>query len=459
MQRISERVGRPIASVRTTNIVTNQKEEPTVTNPSHSKAARVFALTLLAGLTLAGAVIGSQAQSVLGHRPPGVSRVSRQRPWRGTFRPAQAAQSPSSAPTWSPVFPAVSDPDLFAFRAEHSAVYDPGSNTMIVFGGVDQNFAMQSNVLTETNANGNGGAVAGAWSELPTDVFPFPPARSFHSAVYDQSNNRMIVFGGCADSECLIPLNDTWVLTNANGTGGTATWSQLNPIGTPPNPRANHNAVYDAANNRMMVFSGDNGSVPFSDVWVLSNANGLGGTPAWTQLSPTGGTPDAIDGSTAVYDPAANIMIVFSGGNFLNSSWILSNANGLGGTPAWTNLLANGAAGSPKGRIGAAAIYDSTSNRMTIYGGNSGGGITNPDLDFVALGDVWVLANANGAGGSPVWTQLHPKVAGDGGIPPVGREFFTAVRDPGTDSMIILGGDSIEGIYLSTWVLSHANGL
>lgn len=70
-----------------------------------------------------------------------------------------------------------------------------------------------------------------------------------------------------------------------------------------------------------------------------------------------------------------------------------------------------------------------------------------------------MLANANGSGGSAAWTQLKPKVAGDGGVPPVGREYFTAVGDPGTNSLIIFGGESFEGIYLSTWVLSHGNGL
>jgi hypothetical protein len=33
------------------------------------------------------------------------------------------------------------------------------------------------------------------------------------------------------------------------------------------------------------------------------------------------------------------------------------------------------------------------------------------------------------------------------------------VGDPATDSMMVFGGDTIEGIYFSTWVLSHANGL
>ena len=259
---------------------------------------------------------------------------------------------------------------------------------MIVFGGIDGSITLQNDVLRDSNANGSGGFEAGTWSELNL-YYPVPPPRDFHSAVYDQTNNRMIVFGGCADVYCFAPLNDTWVLSNANGSGGTPAWTQLTPSGTLRIPREFQNAVYDATNNRMIVYSGDNGGPnfsSFSDVWVLTNANGLGGTPAWTELLPTGGPPDAIDGSTAVYDPTTNTLIVFSGGNFLNSVWTLSNANGLGGTPVWANLIANGKAGSPRGRYDAAAIYDSTTNRMTIYGGTADGGLTNPDFDFQALG-------------------------------------------------------------------------
>jgi hypothetical protein len=341
----------------------------------------------------------------------------------------------------------------------HSAVYDPGTNSMIVFGGADGNFVLQNNVLVNSDANGSGSLGAGSWSELSLS-YPVPPPRISHSAVYDQTNNRMIVFGGCADLYCFLPLNDTWVLSSANGSGGTPTWTQLTPTGAAPSPRYDHNAVYDATNNRMIVYSGeDANSVGLSDVWVLSNANGLGGTPAWTQLSPTGGPADAIDGSTGVYDPATNTMIVFGGYPFVNSVWTLSNANGLSGTPAWTNLIATGKAGSPPVRWGAQAIYDSTTNRMTIYGGTGDFGTTNPDFDFGAYGDAWVLTNANGHGGSPVWAQLHPKWEGDGNVQPGARFYHTAVRDPGTNSMIIFGGQTIESIYSQPWVLSHANGL
>lgn len=412
---------------------------------------------LLASLMQITTVVNSAAQDTPGPNP-GAARMRWLRPSQRGSRLSQPPQVSPSVPTWTILFPASNDPDLNPELAAHSAVYDPGSNTMIVFGGLDANSVPQNNVLVETNANGTGGIEAGAWSELSLDPFLSPPARAFHSAVYDQTNNRMIVFGGCADVVCHIPLNDAWVLTNANGLGGTPAWTQLSPSGTLPSPREFHNAMYDATNNRMIVYSGDNGVVDFTDVWVLSNANGLGGTPAWTQLSPTGSTPDAFDGASAAYDPARNTMIVFGGTNFGNSVWTLSNANGLTGTPAWTNLIGNGAAGSPKGRFAAQAVYDSTGNRMTIFGGNGNFGSTNPDFDFGTFNDVWVLANANGSGGTPAWTQLHPKWSGDGIVLPGTRTWFSAVRDPGTNSLIIFGGISIEAGYVSPWVLSHANG-
>ena len=94
-------------------------------------------------------------------------------------------------------------------------------------------------------------------------------------------------------------------------------------------------------------------------------------------------------------------MIVFGGGNYVNSVWTLSNANGMTGTPAWSNVVANGMVGAPRGRYDAQAVYDPTSNRMTIFGGDGDFGPTNPDADIATFNDVWVLANANGNGRAP----------------------------------------------------------
>jgi hypothetical protein len=363
--------------------------------------------------------------------------------------PAKAFIS-SATPGWTPFFQFTPHTGLDA----HSAVYDSATNVMIVFGGFDAGLAYRDTnaVLLRADANGSGN-----WSTLIANGIAGSPApREAHTAVYDSTDNRMIVFSGCDRASFTSPcavLSGVWVLTNANGQGGTPAWTKLSPTGTAPAPRIFHTAVYDSANNRMIIFGGSNATQLFYDVWVLSNANGLGGTPAWTRLSPNGGPPSNVAAASAVYDPNNNIMMVFGGitnitfTGFSNAVWTLSHANGLGGTPQWTNIVANGAAGSPARRALLAATYDAANNRMTIFGGEVSSAIG-------ATNDVWVLAGANGLGGTPTWTRLTPA-----GIPPGTRAEHTAVYDAANNLMIIFAGENLDSQHYITWVLSDANGL
>ena len=332
-----------------------------------------------------------------------------------------------------------------------SAVFDPATDRMMVFGGGTSS-GNTNEVWVLTSADGLWGTPQ--WIKLSPAGDPsygLPAPRKNHSAVYDPSSNRMIVFDGCSAS-CGSFLEDVWVLTNADGIGGTPAWIELFPSGGPPGGRSGQAAVYDPGTNSMIIFGGDSstsGNPPtYSDVWVLSNANGLGGTPTWTELSPTGGPPagQAYDG--AVYDPINNRMIVFGGYSqasvYSNATWALSNANGQGGTPLWTNLTAEGASGSPPATQGSAAVYDVASNRMTIFGGY--------DPSGTFYNNVWLLTDANGLGGTPTWMQLTPT-----GGPPAARAFFGAVFNPASARMTIFGGGSPTNNLNDTWVLSNAN--
>lgn len=133
-------------------------------------------------------------------------------------------------------------------------------------------------------------AHADFWLQLSPTGGP-PSARERMCAVYDSSSNRMVVFGG-RDSG-FNALDQLWVLEHADGLGGAPNWIQLSPTGT-PGGRILHTCVYDATNNLLTLFGGRNASnSTVGDVWVLSNANGVSGTPTWTQLSPTGTPPSA----------------------------------------------------------------------------------------------------------------------------------------------------------------------
>ncbi len=298
-------------------------------------------------------------------------------------------------PAWTELVPAGTLPPP---RAAASLVYDGSTNQAILFGG---GYPETGDLWRLSNANGTGGTPV--WTQL--FLSPSPAAREVQGAVYSASTSTMIVFGGGlgSTSPC---VNDTWILTNATGVSGSPAWNQLHPTGPVPSVRGSFVAVYDDANNRMMIFGGDDcfPSNLYNEVWVLTNANGQGGTPAWVQLSPSGTLPPPTSQANGVYDPTSNTLMVFGGTQNndndipTNNVWVLSHANGMGGSPAWTQLSPSGPL--PAGRYAGGAVYDAATNQMTIFGGSNG--ITGP------LNDTWVLSNANGLGGTPAWTQLNP---------------------------------------------------
>lgn len=364
----------------------------------------------------------------------------------------------AAAQTWTQLAPGGAPP---AVRTLHTAILSTSGNRMVVFGGLNgpgsvTTHPMFNDVWVLSNADGSD-AGAPAWTQLlPTGSAP--SARGYHTAVHDAANNRMIVFAGDPNiGFCDGAANDVWVLANADGTGGTPSWTQLNPSGGPPEMRQGTRAVYDAASNRLIAFGGStNACRPLNDreVWVLSNANGLGGSPAWTRLMPEGTSPAARAHHTQVYDPASNRLIVFGGSlstGEANDVWVLENANGLGGTPRWTQLVPSG--GPPARRSLAAAAYDAANNRMVVFGGAMPGG--------TRLNDVWVLQNANGLGGTPGWSLLAAAGA------PSPRDAHTAVLHGTSNRLVVFAGRSCTSgctgpdfVALNdTWMLTDANGI
>lgn len=142
-------------------------------------------------------------------------------------------------------------------------------------------------------------------------------------------------------------------------------------------------------------------------------------------------------------------MIVFGGAGFVggnctssNAVWALQNANGNGGPAMWTNLVPEGASGSPAPRNFHSATYDPFTNNMSIFGGSTiTDGFTN---------DVWTLVDANGTGDNTAWKQI----ATTGG-PPAPRNSQTSVFDAAAGRMVIFGGDVGLDLFANdVWILS-----
>jgi Galactose oxidase, central domain len=344
-------------------------------------------------------------------------------------------------------------------RINNTSVYDPISDRMIVFGGNDIAVCCESanDLWILTSANGRGGWRS--WiQELPKGASGSPPPTAAASAVYDPLSNRMIVFGGQVSVNGTgVSSPQLWILRNANGWLGTPSWYQPAVNGGPPPARQNHQAVYDPKTNRMIVVGGlknDGSNVTLlNDVWVLTNANGTGPEPSqWIQLSISGIGPSPRHAFAAAYDVITDRLSIFGGcvdpgftcDNLLASTelWVLSNANGVGGpTPSWQvfrfplapNAHAQYAVGG----------YDPLRNDLYVMGGRTGA--TPPFGMFTNF--TWALSHANGLGGTPQWTMLTP-----GGQLPAerGQSVPPDLFDPVSGNLMVFGGPGLN----DTWSLS-----
>ena len=299
-------------------------------------------------------------------------------------------------------------------RRSHSAIYDPVRNRMVVFGG-----KLGSGCDNDVWALSLTGTPA--WTRLAPTGTP-PSVRYAHTAIYDPVRDRMVVFGGYYYDGSDHYLNDVWALSLA----GTPAWTRLAST-SPVSARHFHSAIYDPVRDRMVVFAGNTDSGYRNDVWALS----LTGTPAWTQLTPTGTPPGARGYLGAIYDPARDRMVVFGGmgSGYLNDVWALS----LEDTPAWTQQTPSGTPPNVRGYH--SAVYDLVGDRMVVFGGVYGS----------ELGDAWALSLP----GTPAWTQLTSTVT-----LPAARYSHTATFDPVRDRVVVFGGHGSSGPLNDVWALA-----
>ncbi|MBN1921473.1 MAG: hypothetical protein JW892_09525, partial [Anaerolineae bacterium] len=120
-------------------------------------------------------------------------------------------------------------------------------------------------------------AKTAAFSGNTTVAWDLPFVRLSHTAIFDMEYDRLFVFGGYNGREF---FNDVWALDVS--TIGSGSWSKLNPTGPWPAPRAQHTAIYDNVNHRMIVFGGHSFHYNFDDIWALDLTTP--GAEAWTQL-------------------------------------------------------------------------------------------------------------------------------------------------------------------------------
>lgn len=242
-------------------------------------------------------------------------------------------------------------------RFSHTATHVPDLGQMVVFGGTTGGLAVLDDVWTL--------ALDGAptWMQAPVAPGPAPEARLYHTAVYDSRRQRIVVFGGQVGSGLV--RGDVWALQ----LGDTLRWEQVLPRGA-ITARYGHSAIYDSTRDRMVVFAGLQASnarvyeLTFADTtWRDLNAQGDGSQPPGEQ------SPPQLSGHSATYFASGDRMVVFGGfapgGIRRNQVWALA----LSGTPAWRRLSPAGL--EPSERVYHSASLDVANQVLMIYSGDA----------------------------------------------------------------------------------------
>ena len=255
----------------------------------------------------------------------------------------------SGPPLWQPVSP--SGPRPVARRA-HCAAYDESRDAMYVFGGDRADLDFLNDIWRLDLTPGSE-----SWLEL--EPLGSPPSARIHGAmIYDELNDRLVVFGGQTEATW---FNDVYALDLV-----TNQWTQLQPSGTPPEARSMAGAVYVPESQEMWLFGGITGGYQdFNDLWSLDLTEGQ---EAWVELHPSGTLPAGRGVSAVDYD-RANARMVVQGGWGLSEFTYYNDTWTLGSDLIWTRIDTGNDFLARRNARG--VVYDRAAQAyLIVFGGN-----------------------------------------------------------------------------------------
>jgi hypothetical protein len=237
-------------------------------------------------------------------------------------------------------------------RDGHALAFEETNGRVVLFGG---NVSGSGKVNDTWVWNGNN------WTQAASTG---PSARDLHAMAYDAAHDRVVLFGGCCP-----PQGDTWTW---NGTAWTLSAT------TGPAIRARHAMAYDAGRARVVMFGGFGGGSIRGDTWEWNGTS-------WTQVATTGPAPRYHH--AMAYDAARGKVVLFGGyaTGYLSDTW---EWNGT----AWTQVATDG----PSPRERHAMAYHPLRQRVVLFGGANGSELHS---------DTWEW---DGAAWSPIPSSFGP---------------------------------------------------
>lgn len=301
-------------------------------------------------------------------------------------------------------------------RARHAAAYLAATQTLVVFGGTDDVGA--SDAQWERGPDGT-------WTQR---TIPRPSPRVGAAMVYDELNQRIVLFGGSPDLVTATSrgLGDTWTY---DGT----TWTPL--TSTPaPAPRWGANMAY-AGNGRLVLFGGRSVpapacSTPPCDEWHTDTWELTGST--WKQITSTPRPPGRFHAGITWAPFAVDPRVVMFGGSgdngggfgILADTWEYRREELAGA--GWT-LRARVAASDPPVLQAPAVAFDASSAKVVMFGGVG---------PLLPLSATWMFDDAG-------WTTYASTA------PPPGRTNSTLTALP--DRLVLIAGRGATATLDDAW--------
>ncbi|HZP56086.1 MAG TPA: kelch repeat-containing protein [Dehalococcoidia bacterium] len=303
-------------------------------------------------------------------------------------------------------------------RAMLAASAGAGAVALVGCGGSDGGEPTPALTPAPARPSPTPAPVRATWAPVAASGGPGP--RGDHSVTYHASDGLLYVFGGRRGG---VATDELWTFDPRS-----AAWTKLEPAGERPQARFGHNAVYDAAGQRLVVALGQNGSEFYNDVWAY-------GAGSWTRLGGGGDAPAVRYGAGAALDPASRRLLISHGftdrGRF-DDTW------GFGLGPAgWSQLDVSG--GRPVKRCLTRCAWAGDTRQLLLFGGQTDG------TPF--LGDFWVLDADAGR-----WSEQRPEVL------PGPRNLYAAALDPAGARWYVVSGNTPDGPTDETWAYDIASG-
>ena len=225
-------------------------------------------------------------------------------------------------------------------------------------------------------------------------------------------------------------------LTNVtvSGSGANATvvlslkevdsWWRV-PVPVRPPYRAYCRSATIFTDDKMVLFGGWNGSVHLDDTWLYDLSEGN-----WTLVEPPE-RPEARDDFAMAGIPGTDLVVLFGGGDYLlNDTWIFNATQRM-----WYQFYPPV---SPPGRHNMAMAAVDGDDKVVLFGGSDWGGYLN---------DTWLYDVSDNR-----WAPVVPDVS------PPGRDLFALSTVPGTDKLVLHGGNDGWPYLNDTWVFDCTEG-